>query len=60
MVDRYCRGWCNNLAVTEVESKAYHDNDVYEVVCSECGATTSCLAKRPTEVIIKCKQQEEL
>jgi translation initiation factor 2 beta subunit (eIF-2beta)/eIF-5 len=51
----YCRGDKDNLEVTEIEGKAWHDNDLYLVKCKKCGARDKCLARRPRGVIIKCE-----
>lgn len=56
---RYCRGDKDYLDVTELEGKAYHDNDLYMVKCRKCGSTDTNLAKRPNEVILRCKDEQD-
>lgn len=55
----YCRGGKEWLDVTELEGKAWHDNDLYLVKCKKCGAIETCLARRPREVIVKCEDVDD-
>lgn len=59
MSNQYCYGKESHISVTELESKAWHDSDVYRVSCSKCGATSRNLARRPTETILKCEKGED-
>ena len=51
----FCRGFEDHIKVTETESKACHDYDIYTIMCSKCGAmATSVFARRPTDTLLRC------
>jgi hypothetical protein len=55
---KYCKGTDSNIVVTELQSKAWHDDDLYHMECMTCGQEDTCLARRPSEVIMKCAGKE--
>lgn len=59
MTSQYCYGKESHISVKELESKAWHDDDVYSVSCSKCGAQSRTLARRPTETILNCEKGED-
>ena len=57
---RFCIGSFKHINVTEIDSKVWHDNDMYEVYCTKCGAKEKQLSRRPTDCLIRCEKGDEL
>lgn len=56
--DKYCKGKDAYIKITLVESKAWHDDDLYQIVCLRCGKTETQLARRSTDTIMLCGKKE--
>jgi len=52
----YCKGDYSHIQVTCIEDKAWHDNDLYYMVCTKCGKTDRVLSKRPNQTIMRCEE----
>jgi len=50
----YCKGSHEHIVVTELEGKAWHDDDLYLMECKKCGKTERCLSRRPNQTIMLC------
>ena len=56
MSKKYCKGRDEHILVMEIDSKVWHDNDLYRAECSKCGAKEDRqLCRRSSEVSIACK-----
>jgi len=53
----YCTGSETNLEVKEIEGKAWHDNDLYEISCTKCKKTETQLARRPSDILVRCRDK---
>ena len=59
MTRKHCTGWDEHIHVKELDSKVWHDNDLYSAECSKCGAKVDeQLSRRPTQVFVFCKGVE--
>jgi hypothetical protein len=56
---KFCHGNFEHINVTEVDSKVWHDDDMYEVYCTKCGAREKQLSRRPTDCLIRCEKGDE-
>lgn len=54
----YCRGDSPNLKIVELDSKVWHDDDLYEAKCNKCGLVEQQLARRPSGTIFRCLPHE--
>jgi len=54
---KFCSGEDKHIVVIEVESKAWHDDDLYEMRCVKCGKTERQLARRPHQTIMCCGEE---
>ena len=52
---KYCKGYEDHIDVEELESKAWHDDDLYLMVCLKCGKREKVLARRPNQTIMPCE-----
>jgi len=54
---KYCTGRDLHIQVNEVESKAWHDDDLYVLICLKCGKKDTTLARRPSDTLMSCPSQ---
>ena len=55
---KFCRSTVEHINVTEIDSKVWNDNDMYEVYCTKCGAEEKQLSRRPTDCLIRCEKDD--
>ena len=57
MSGEYCTGRDGHILVKEIDSKVWHDDDLYYAECSKCGAKRyKQLSRRASQVIIACEE----
>jgi len=55
---KYCMGTDSHIQVNEVESKVWHDDDLYLLTCLKCGKKETTLARRPSDTLMSCPSQQ--
>jgi hypothetical protein len=55
----YCRGTDTHIQVVELDSKVWHDDDLYEMTCLKCGKKDTMLSRRPSQTQMVCGQKKE-
>ena len=55
---KFCHGYAEHINVTEIDSKVWHDDDMYEVYCVKCKAYDKQMARRPTDCLIRCEKDD--
>lgn len=55
----YCLGSDPHIQVTELDSKVWHEDDLYRMTCIKCGKIEETLARRPSQTQMSCGQKKE-
>ena len=56
---KWCKGDEEHIELEELESRAWHEHDLYKLTCSKCGRTGTTLARRPNQASLMCGEIKE-